>query len=122
MPMNQTLPLHLLARPLEYRVEIAEWVTAKDLLQWVNRLRANTTARGLGAAVSPHRIQVRAGRRQPAMSDRGWVLDWLVAQHEIIDITVAPASGEAAFLSISMRQSDSGWPRFPLGRSVDQVE
>lgn len=109
----QTLPLHLLAQPLVVQIELADWVCANDLGQWVKRLRAYASAIGLNAEVGRHNIRLLLGRRAPAMRDRGSIIDWLVAQHEIVDVVIVPASIDGGFLRIDLQRTGSAWPAFP---------
>lgn len=122
MSIVPTLPLHLLAQPLTIQVELADWVSATELAHWVKRLRAYATALGLDATVSRQNICVRAGRRTPSLRDRGLILDWLVAQHEIVDVAVAPETQEGVFLRISLPHNDSAWPMFSLTHGAVRVE
>lgn len=109
----QTLPLHLLAQPLVVQIELADWVCANDLGQLVKRLRAYASAIGLNAEVGRHNIRLLLGRRAPAMRDRGSIIDWLVAQHEIVDVVIVPASIDGGFLRIALQRTGSAWPAFP---------
>ncbi len=109
----QTLPLHLLAQPLVVQIELADWVCANELGQWVKRIRAYTTAIGLNAEIGRHNIRLRPGRRAPSLRDRGLIIDWLVAQHETVDVVIEPAGIEGDFLRIVLQCNDSMWPAFP---------
>lgn len=122
MSIVSTLPLHLLAQPLTIQVGLADWVSATELAHWVKRLRAYATALGLDPAVSRQNIYVRAGRRSPSLRDRGLILDWLLAQHEIVDVAVVPEKEEGVFLRIALMPSDSAWPMFSLTHGAVRVE
>ena len=113
MPNVRTLPLHLLAQPLVVHIELADWVCASEMGKWVKRLRAYVTAIGLNSEVGWHNIQLRPGRRVPSVRDRGLIIDWLVAQHELVDVAIEPAGFEGEFLRIALRSNHRAWPAFP---------
>lgn len=119
----QTLPLHLLAQPLVVQIMLADWVCANEIGQWVKRLRAYATAIGLNLEVGRHNIWLRPGRRAPSLRDRGLIIDWLVVQHEIVDVVIVPAGIDGDFLRLALQGTGSVWPTFPnlLGRDGEEV-
>lgn len=113
MPNVQTLPLHLLAQPLVVHIALADWVCASEMAEWVKRLRAYATAIGLNPEFGRQNIHIRRGRRAPSARDRGLIIDWLVAQHELVDVVIEPAGFDGEFLRIALRSNHLAWPVFP---------
>lgn len=119
MPNVQTLPLHLLAQPLVVHIEMADWACANEIGEWFKRLRAYATAIGVSPEVDRHNIRVRPGRRALVLRDRGLIIDWLVAQHEVLDMVIEPAGIDGDFLRIALQCPDQAWPAYPKSRGHD---